>query len=56
MITVERRKVSRTEIRVMLDAALMHAHPDCDSIAEGVHIDTKRAFDGGPAAAREPQP
>ena len=33
---------------VLLDAALMHAFPDCDSIdADGVHADTKRAWDGG---------
>ena len=33
---------------VLLDAALMHAFPDCDSIdAEGIHADTKRAWTGG---------
>ena len=32
---------------VLLDAALMHAFPDCGSIAEGVHADTKRAWAGG---------
>ena len=33
---------------ILLDAALMHAFPNCDSIdAEGVHADTKRAWKGG---------
>jgi hypothetical protein len=33
---------------VLVDAALMHAFPDCDSITEeGIHVDTKRAFIGG---------
>lgn len=35
---------------VLLDAALMHAFPDCDSIdADGIHADTKRAWAGGGA-------
>jgi hypothetical protein len=33
---------------VLLDAALMHAFPDCDSIdADGIHTDTRRAWAGG---------
>jgi hypothetical protein len=32
---------------VLLDAALMHAFPGCDSIdAEGIHADTRRAWAG----------
>ena len=39
---------------VLLDAALMHAFPDCDSIdADGIHADTKRAWAGG---RRSPTP
>jgi hypothetical protein len=34
---------------VLLDAALKHAFPNCDSIdADGIHADTKRAWAGGP--------
>ena len=33
---------------VLLDAALMHAFPDCDSIdVDGIHTDTRRAWAGG---------
>lgn len=32
---------------VLLDAALMHRDPDCDSIVDGVHMDARRAFGGG---------
>lgn len=28
---------------VLLDAALMHAYPDCDSIVDGVHLDAQVA-------------
>lgn len=35
---------------LLLDAALMHADPHCDSIGpDGYHADTIRAFAGGPA-------
>ncbi len=38
---------------VLLDAALMLAFPDCDSIEEdGIHADTKRALAGGPSSPR----
>ena len=34
---------------ILLDAALMHYAPDCDSIgADGIHADTHRALAGGP--------
>lgn len=36
---------------IFLDAALMHAFPDCDSIREGVHEDTRRAWAGRCASA-----
>lgn len=32
---------------VLLDAALRHSHPDCDSIRGGLHEDVRRAFAGG---------
>ena len=32
---------------VLLDAALRHSHPDCDSIRDGLHEDVRRAFAGG---------
>lgn len=32
---------------VLLDAALMHMDPHCDSIRGGVHEDTRRAHRGG---------
>lgn len=33
---------------ILLDAVLMHAFPNCDSItADGIHMDTKRAWAGG---------
>ena len=32
---------------VLLDAALMHAFPDCDSIdGDGIHADTRSAWNG----------
>lgn len=33
----------------LLDAALMHIDPECDSIREGIHEDARIAFKGGPA-------
>jgi hypothetical protein len=39
---------------ILLDAALMHAFPNCDSIdAEGIHADTRRAWAGGTASPSE---
>jgi hypothetical protein len=39
---------------VLLDAALMHAFPDCDSISsEGIHADTLRALHGGNKSTSE---
>jgi len=39
---------------ILLDAALMHAFSDCDSIdADGIHADTRRAWAGGTASLRE---
>jgi hypothetical protein len=35
------------EAGVLLDAALMHYDPRCDSIVDGVHADTRRAMAGG---------
>lgn len=38
---------------VLLDAALMDAFPDCDSINEnGIHADTLRAWKGGERSPR----
>ena len=34
---------------ILIDAALMHYAPDCDSIGnDGIHADTHRALKGGP--------
>jgi hypothetical protein len=41
---------------ILLDAALMHSDPSCDSITEGVHADTRRAWSGGNATAGKGQP
>jgi hypothetical protein len=40
---------------VLLDAALMHAFPNCDSIADGLHADVRRAWLERPTPAK-PQP
>lgn len=38
---------------VLLDAALMHAFPDCDSIdSDGIHLDTRRAWAGSRTSTR----
>ena len=41
-------RLTNRDAGVLLDAALMHMDPNCDSITdEGVHADTVRAFKGG---------
>ena len=41
-------KLTPHEAGVLVDAALMHYAPDCDSIGDdGIHADTRRAFKGG---------
>lgn len=44
-------RLTAHEAGVLLDAVLMCAVPDCDSIEDGMHADTRRAFageNGGP--------
>ena len=40
-------RLSPRDAGVLLDAALMHVDPDCDSIVDGMHADAVRALRGG---------